>query len=647
MADNVLKATINVTAPGVQQTFQQVASGAEGTAKSLSVLQKQVIAFGGGVKVFTSNISTAAVSLNQLPAAISKSTSALAKLPGSANQSTIALTNLGRVVQDAPFGFLGIANNINPLLESFQRLKTTTGTTGGALKALGSSLLGAGGLGLAVSFLSTGLILFGDRLFGIGKKAKAAEDSLNSLASKIADQAAQLTTLVGVVQNVNSKYDDKQKALQAINQEYEQYLKALDIEKVTAENVAIAYERIVDAMLRQAVVKGIQDQISAAVEGTAKKMIELQVAQEKVRIAEENRQKTAAQEDSVKQAQGFKNLSQAIDNYSKGATDGVIAQQQFNVEQTKSISNANEFESRLAGLKSQLLQTLAPLLNLTTNFEDLGIKLNDNKKKVKDAAFEYDALKAIFKDLLGIQAQFSRQLQQAQKIRIDTELNIKGIKIPDVPKTDIDRLRDQLERGIKNKPVDVTFEVKQDQEGLENFRRSIIRFNEQLQDSIIGTAEGIAEAFGGVVTGQQNIGRVLIATIADLIAQIGKALIAYGVAKTGIDKILQNPLIPGGFAIGLGLAAIAAASLLKSVSGRALGGPVKKGQPYIVGEAGRELFIPDTGGRIISNAQLNTSSGGRITSGGMAVQVAGQLLLRGNDLIAAISNATRSQSRLS
>ena len=36
------------------------------------------------------------------------------------NQATNALTNLSRVAQDAPYGFIGIANNLNPLLESFQ-----------------------------------------------------------------------------------------------------------------------------------------------------------------------------------------------------------------------------------------------------------------------------------------------------------------------------------------------------------------------------------------------------------------------------------------------------------------------------------------------------------------------------------------------
>ena len=44
--------------------------------------------------------------------------------------------------------------------------------------------------------------------------------------------------------------------------------------------------------------------------------------------------------------------------------------------------------------------------------------------------------------------------------------------------------------------------------------------------------------------------------------------------------------------------------------GTAIGGPVRGGQPYIVGEVGRELFIPDQPGTIIPNNQLRSGGGG-------------------------------------
>lgn len=49
-------------------------------------------------------------------------------------------------------------------------------------------------------------------------------------------------------------------------------------------------------------------------------------------------------------------------------------------------------------------------------------------------------------------------------------------------------------------------------------------------------------------------------------------------------------------------------ALKASVPGRAAGGPVSGGQPYIVGEKGPELFVPGRSGSIVPNNELATSS---------------------------------------
>ena len=69
--------------------------------------------------------------------------------------ATNALSNLSRVAQDAPYGFIGIANNLNPLLESFQRLKDQSGSSSTALKAMVAVLTGPAGIGLALGVVSS------------------------------------------------------------------------------------------------------------------------------------------------------------------------------------------------------------------------------------------------------------------------------------------------------------------------------------------------------------------------------------------------------------------------------------------------------------------------------------------------------------
>ena len=119
-------------------------------------------------------------------AAISKAANGIGKtLPEGANQATNALTNLGRVVQDAPFGFIGIANNINPLLESFQRLQEEAGSSKAAFSALASGLIGAGGLGFAVSVVTSLLTAFTMNADSAGGSAKNLSAGLEPLANKI------------------------------------------------------------------------------------------------------------------------------------------------------------------------------------------------------------------------------------------------------------------------------------------------------------------------------------------------------------------------------------------------------------------------------------------------------------------------------
>lgn len=62
-------------------------------------------------------------------------------------------------------------------------------------------------------------------------------------------------------------------------------------------------------------------------------------------------------------------------------------------------------------------------------------------------------------------------------------------------------------------------------------------------------------------------------------------------------------MIAAAAAVAAGLAQVAQIRS-QSYSGRALGGPVMGGKPYIVGESGPEMFVPGTTGSIVRNDQL-------------------------------------------
>ena len=78
--------------------------------------------------------------------------------------ATNALSNLSRVAQDAPYGFIGIANNLNPLLESFQRLQTQSGSASNAFKSMVAGLTGPAGIGIALGVVSSLAVTFSDEI---------------------------------------------------------------------------------------------------------------------------------------------------------------------------------------------------------------------------------------------------------------------------------------------------------------------------------------------------------------------------------------------------------------------------------------------------------------------------------------------------
>jgi len=80
-------------------------------------------------------------------------------------KSRIALTNLSLVVQDLPYGFIGIQNNLPALTQSFAQLSAEAGGTQNAIKQLVSGLAGPAGLFLAFSAV-TSAVTFAVQKYG-------------------------------------------------------------------------------------------------------------------------------------------------------------------------------------------------------------------------------------------------------------------------------------------------------------------------------------------------------------------------------------------------------------------------------------------------------------------------------------------------
>ena len=105
-----------------------------------------------------------------------------------------------------------------------------------------------------------------------------------------------------------------------------------------------------------------------------------------------------------------------------------------------------------------------------------------------------------------------------------------------------------------------------------------------------GAMSTFTDAFTDAVTGAKSFADAVKDMARSVINSLIKMLVQYYITKPLFDAIT-------GFVGGIGGGGAGA-------PGRAVGGPVSAGRPYIVGENGPELFVPSGGGQVVPNGRM-------------------------------------------
>jgi hypothetical protein len=227
--------------------------------------------------------------LNAAEKSVEKFDKTVKKTVTSSGQATLALSNLGRVASDAPFGFIAIANNIEPLIQSFQSLSKQSGGTGGALKALAGSLAGPGGLLLGFSLVSSAVTIaiqkYGsigkavDALFGnytkldaqVLKSAKSYDKFNESLRTtqEIADQEeagtrgqiVRVQALAAIANDQTAAYGKRNSALKELQSISKDYFGNLKIEDGLIKGLTGSVVQYTQSIINSAKAKGFESEI--------------------------------------------------------------------------------------------------------------------------------------------------------------------------------------------------------------------------------------------------------------------------------------------------------------------------------------------------------------------------------------------------
>ena len=140
----------------------------------------------------TNKLKNELIDLNRAGAGLAKSTpqigAGLKTVDKTGANATNTMMEFSRVVQDAPYGIRGVANNIQQLVGNFGYLSKSAGGAGAAFKAMASSLLGPAGILLAVSLVTSLLVQYGDKLFKSSNETSDAEKATEKLNEQLKRQ---------------------------------------------------------------------------------------------------------------------------------------------------------------------------------------------------------------------------------------------------------------------------------------------------------------------------------------------------------------------------------------------------------------------------------------------------------------------------
>ena len=279
MATDILDIQINIGAKTEDLGTELVK--AENLLKKLQAALKKSVDVG--------EINQLTTKIGYVNGAITQLNTRMGAVARPANDATQSLINFSRIAQDAPYGILGIANNLNPMLESFQQLAKTEGGTKKALTAMIDGLAGPAGIGVALGLVSSLAVVFQKQITeafaGPAGKLKDLREELKKLNDEIykmagSAQASQTlgTQLVGRITNEKLDITQRENALRKFQELYSKNkeIKDLEIKDLKTYNAQYLQSLNNKAAVQQLEVSKEQNYIDAlsAANSKYKKLVE-------------------------------------------------------------------------------------------------------------------------------------------------------------------------------------------------------------------------------------------------------------------------------------------------------------------------------------------------------------------------------------
>ena len=597
---------------------------------------------------------------------------ALQKVGKPAGDATQSLINFSRIAQDAPFGMMGIANNLNPMVESFQRLAATEGGTKKALAAMAQGLVGPAGIGVAIGLLSALLSTYSKEIgnFFKGatgelddfiKKINTLNDELFKIAGKTEAKQIKGEVYIGII---GSKADLQQRET-ALEELKKLYSDSDAIKKLTLESDKKALDAaLANASIQYSVIekeKNNNTQLEAALETkarlTKKRQDELdaitkpRLVSSAMGVTSEFSVEQQKESVNLKYAKDFEDVNEKIVKYKAGVVSLNIELSKYEKVDNKQ-NKVSELDKALQELNKDLLIGENKLKN-NKLFEVSGEK--------SFALNQLNAIEKAINTIAGISgpaasAAIARLLEQENAIYDKyysgkPKVGMADLDASNIPTSTLYRGTDKY-TGAKEKALDPTrtaramamLDLEANRISAEGDKErqkensKLLKKQQQDYEQFAGTISNtLTNAFMGLFDAMErgaNIGEALGEMFKNLAKQIAASVI-----QALIFKAIMNAISGGASGAVGGGSGISSFFNLLAPTEFASGGIVSSPTLGLVGEAGTEAIMPLSK---LSNF-LNTSFNAGAMSGTSSAN-GGQFVLRGQDLLLAVNRSQKASN---
>lgn len=388
------------------------------------------------------------------------------------------LLESGRLASDASFGFTAIANNLSQVITLFQSFARTNGGLVKSLKTLGASLLGSGGVMIAIQLL----ISFGPKLFkffsDIINNVTILTETFKKASEQVLTQNGNFETYIRTLQDATKSQEEQNDAIKLLNKEFPDFIKQLKESDVSLEDVKNQTEAATTAtdLYRESIKK------LAMSEAARSKISELQGQALQVRIDRE----TKAREN------GFASYEDALiaAGEIQQETNEIIAQS--TTAQSTYVDTTVEKAKEIVGLRQDELDEIEKNTKILLEYVDLNV---DADKKVGSSLerrikqfkagnldFEKETIKSQERLLASLVGDEKARLIIAQQSKI-SQLKLKKEQFEEQQKIRIDAFEKEADSQIaaerrKEKP-DLDRIAKLNQSKLD----ARLAYNKSIEDS--------------------------------------------------------------------------------------------------------------------------------------------------------------------